>query len=101
MTYATRIEVDRNALNLSLEWEPPVTVFIDGVMELVCSPFDALFWLDNHWTAYLSPPEEAQLACYEALATSLGFVDARARCIAACHKAGWDVVPDRREKAVC
>jgi hypothetical protein len=93
MTHAQRIEVNRNALNLALEWEPPVTVFIDGVMEVICSPFDALFWLNNYWPPHLSPPEEAQLACYDALATSRGFIDARAHFIAACNKAGWDVLP--------
>jgi hypothetical protein len=90
MTHATRVEISRGALDLSAEWDPSVTVFIDGVMEIVCSPFDALFWLNNHWPTHLSPPEEAKLACYDALATGRGFEDARAHFLVACSKAGWD-----------
>src|SRR4051812_38622393 len=68
MTHATRTETDRSVMDLSTEWDRPVTVFIDGTMELIYSPFDALFWLNNHWPRGLPPPEEAQLACYDALA---------------------------------
>jgi hypothetical protein len=84
------IDYERRALDLSAEWEPPVTVFIDGVLEVVCSPFDAIFWLSNHWPVTLPPPEEAQLACYDSMATSRGFDDARCHFINACRKAGWD-----------
>ncbi len=91
MTHATRTETSRSALDLSAEWDFPLTVFIDGIMEIISSPFDALFWLNNHWPPHLSPPQEAQLACYDALATNQGVDEARVLFIAACNKAGWDV----------
>ena len=68
-----------------------MTLFIDGIIEVVCSPFDALFWLDHHWPMDLTPPEEAQLACYDALSKGRGYDDARRHFIEACDKAGWHV----------
>jgi hypothetical protein len=94
MSRATRIEASSNALDLSAEWDSPLYVFIDGIMEIISSPFDALFWLNNHWPRHISYPEEARLACYNALATDRGSEDARVQFIVACNKAGWDVEPE-------
>jgi hypothetical protein len=95
MDHAIRTDFDRNAMNLSVEWDPPVAVFIDGFLEIIASPLDALFWLDNQWPDNIPRPEEAQLACYQSLATSRGLRDARSHFIEACRRAEWDPFPER------
>jgi adenylate cyclase len=78
-----------NSLNLSAEWIPPAVITVAGHLEVVNSPFDALFWLDNHWPEDAPPPEEVQLACYEALLKGRNLAEAREQFLAACREVGW------------
>jgi hypothetical protein len=76
------------AVDVRLEWQPPVKVVIGGALRSVSSPVDAMHWLLNAWPAPAGQKHEAARSfCIEALAGYGSIHQAREAFRSACEEA--------------
>jgi hypothetical protein len=75
--------------DVSLAWQPPVDILIDGRRLTVSGPADAMHWLLNAWPARDGQRHEvARSVCIETLAGLNSTSRSRDAFKAACEEAG-------------
>jgi hypothetical protein len=80
---------DERPVDVSLAWQPPVNILIDGRQVAVSGPAEAMHWLLNAWPVPAGKQHEtARSVCIETLVGLNSTCRGRDAFNAACEEAG-------------